>query len=589
QIMLIAWVAVALWVAFVIFTNRRQHPKVLFFLFLVELWERFSYYGMRALLILYLTGKAVTGGFAIDKDPAYGIYAAYGALVYLTPLAGGFLADKLLGFRNAIIWGAILMAAGQFTLATSSGTEIISQRQYEEKVKQAKDAAREAATAAGQDPKKAEAEVKEPAVDTLGKTPQVGSELLLLAGLALLVTGNGFFKPNISSLIGRFYQQGDPRRDGAFTIFYMGINIGAFLTPLTCGAVGELEGWHYGFLLAGTGMIAGLLIFLYTVSRGLLEHHGDPPAAPAARDSSTSSAQLADPAVEAAAVAPLPGAGDPKKVAPAHLLLVALGTLLFLPVAGALLKWNDAMDILLGVVGALAVGTMLVLSFQYQMAERQRMWVIVVLLFFTAVFWSFFELAGSALNIFTRDFVDRKLAGFDLTTTFFQSVNALFIMLFAPVFAWMWVKLSKSGWEPPAPVKFAIGLALLGAGFLVLIPGRAAAVGVMVPAVFLILLYLLHTLGELALSPVGLSLVTKLAPAKIVGFMMGFWFLSSAIAHQAGKWISRATEIEESASAEQKMDAALQVFMYCGVFAIGSALLLLVISPILKKWMHGVK
>src|SRR5437868_5135436 len=196
-IMLAAWVIVAVWIGFVIFMNRKVHPKVLFFLFMVELWERFSYYGMRALLVLYLTGKAVTGGFAIDKDSAYGIYAAYGALVYLTPLAGGFLADKLLGFRRAIIWGALLMAAGQFVLATSSGTEIISQKTYEQKLQEAKDAAKKAAVDAGKDPAKAEAEVKEPAISTGETTPEAGKELLLFAGLALLVTGNGFFKPNI--------------------------------------------------------------------------------------------------------------------------------------------------------------------------------------------------------------------------------------------------------------------------------------------------------------------------------------------------------------------------------------------------------
>jgi POT family proton-dependent oligopeptide transporter len=588
-IMLAAWLIVAVWVGFVVFMNRKVHPKVLFFLFMVELWERFSYYGMRALLVLYLTGKAVTGGFNISKDAAYGIYAAYGALVYLTPLAGGFLADKLLGFRKAIIYGALLMAAGQFVLATSSGTEIISQKTYEQKLAEAKEAARKEAEAAGKDPKKAEEEVKEPPAETSGIAPQIGNELLLFAGLALLVTGNGFFKPNISSLIGRFYAQGDPRRDGAFTIFYMGINIGAFLTPLTCGAVGEIEGWHYGFLLAGTGMIAGLLIFLYTASTGLLEHHADPPSA--SRDARDAAAAGAAGVPSVADTSPAPTSLDTAAQAPSAnpMLMVVLGTLLFLPIAGALMKWNDAMDILLGVVGVAAVAYMLYLSFRYEIVERQRMWVIIVLLFFTAVFWSFFELAGSALNIFTRDFVSKEFVGLSLTTTFFQSVNALFIMIFAPVFAWMWVKLAKSGWEPAAPVKFAIGLGLLGAGFLVLLPGKAAAVGVMVPAIFLILLYLLHTLGELALSPVGLSLVTKLAPAKIVGFMMGFWFLSSAIAHQAGKWISRATTIAEDATAEQKLDAALNVFMYCGVFAIGSALLLLALSPMLKKWMHGVR
>jgi POT family proton-dependent oligopeptide transporter len=362
--------------------------------------------------------------------------------------------------------------------------------------------------------------------------------------------------------------------------------MGAFLTPLTCGAVGEIEGWHYGFLLAGTGMLVGLLIFLYTASTGLLEHHADPPSA--SRDAADAASASA-PSVADTTTASSPADSAPQAPPANPMLMVLLGTILFLPIAAALMKWNDAMDILLGVVGVGAVGYMIYLSLQHQIIERQRMWVIIVLLFFTAVFWSFFELAGSALNIFTRDFVSKEFVGLSLTTTFFQSVNALFIMIFAPVFAWMWVKLAKSGWEPAAPVKFAIGLGLLGAGFLVLLPGKAASVGMMVPAIFLILLYLLHTLGELALSPVGLSLVTKLAPAKIVGFMMGFWFLSSAIAHQAGKWISRATTIAEDASAEQKLDAALNVFMYCGVFAIGSALLLLALSPILKRWMHGVK
>jgi POT family proton-dependent oligopeptide transporter len=569
KVMLVAWVLVSIWVAFVIFANRKVHPKVLFYLFMVELWERFSYYGMRALLVLYLTGRAITGGFGMPEEMAYGIYGAYGALVYLTPLAGGFLADRLMGFRKAIIWGAILMAAGQFVLATSSGTEVISQREFE---RQEKAGLLEATMT--------------------GISPETGTEILLFLGLALLVTGNGFFKPNISSLIGKFYPQGDPRRDGAFTIFYMGINIGAFLTPLTCATIGEIEGWHYGFLLAGAGMVLGLLIFLYTSARGYLEHHADPPTN--APDPQRISQQPTAQGVQAYATAP-PHEDEPAATTPipvpvgSRTVTVILATLLWLPVAGALIKWNDAMDLLLGIIGSAAVAYMLYLSFQYPTVERQRIWVIVVLLFFTAVFWSFFELAGSALNIFTRDNVNKNMAGLELTTTFFQSVNALFIMIFAPVFAWMWVKLARSGWEPPAPIKFTFGLLLLGSGFLVLNIGQAAAVNALVPAIFLILLYLLHTLGELALSPVGLSLVTKLAPARVVGFMMGFWFLSSAIAHQAGKWIARATTVPGDASPEEKMDAAITVFNYCGFFAIGSALLLLLLSPLLTRWMHGIK
>jgi POT family proton-dependent oligopeptide transporter len=570
QVMLIAWVLVSVWVAIVIYANRKVHPKVLFFLFMTELWERFSYYGMRALLVLYLTAQTVKGGFGIEAKSAYGIYAAYGALVYLTPLAGGLLADRLLGFRNSIIWGAILMAGGQFTLAASAG-----------------------------------------------------SQLLLYSGLAMLVIGNGFFKPNISSLIGRFYPQGDPRRDGAFTIFYMGINIGAFLTPLTCGTVGELEGWGYGFLLAGIGMLIGLGIFLYTVAQGYLEHHGDPPTdeadmtvgpgaviaepEPAALTTPTT-AQLtgmtgtrpgqAAPAETSLTPTnpptgpggqPTPGSvGDPNWRTNAS-YLVYLGTFLFLPVAGLLIYYNDVMDYLLGGIGLAAIAYMLYLSSQYPVVERQRVWVIVVLLVFTAIFWTFFELAGSALNLFTETNVNRTLFGLDFPTSNYQAVNPIFIMVFAPLFSMLWIWLAKTGREPAAPIKFALGLFLLGAGFLVLNLGTPFAVAGMVPAIFLILLYLLHTLGELVLSPVGLSLVTKLAPAKVVGFMMGFWFLSSAIAHQAGKWIARLTTMEGAATPEETLTKALAVFNNVGLVALGAGVVLLLLSPLITRWMHGIK
>src|SRR5262245_55928228 len=360
---LLGWAFVLIWVPFVILTNRREQPAVLFWLFMVELWERFSYYGMRAFLVLYLTKALVTGGFGLKKELAYGIYAAYGALVYLTPLAGGFLADRILGFRRAIIWGAILMAAGQFTLSMSPGTDFVSQRQYEERAKARESANPEAA--------KQNAEADKEALEkdiAAGKTAEQGNKILLYAGLALLVIGNGFFKPNISSMIGRFYPQGDPRRDRAFTIFYMGINTGAFIAPLTCGYVAETQGWRYGFLLAGIGMVTGLLIFLYASSRGYLQNYADPPA------------------------------DAPKTVGPLPAMsAVYLGTFLLVPIAAGLIYQNDVVDILLGSIGLAVIIYMLYLSSQYPTAERQRIWVIVVLLFFTTVFWGFFELAGSAL------------------------------------------------------------------------------------------------------------------------------------------------------------------------------------------------
>ncbi len=506
-IMAIAWLFVFAWIPIVIATNRKVHPKVLFFLFMVELWERFSYYGMRAFLVLYLGAQVMNGGFGMDKETRYAVYAAFGALVYLTPLAGGFLADKILGFRRAIIWGAILMAAGQFTLS------------------------------AGQ-----------------------GNEYALYLGLALLVTGNGFFKPNISSMIGKFYPQGDPRRDQAFTIFYMGINTGAFISPLTCGAVAQIEGWSYGFLLAGIGMSVGLGIFLYTSSRGLLEQYADPPAE----------------GIKTFRGLP---------VGPA----VYIGTLLFVLLAAALIYKNSVVTYILIALGLAAITYMLVLSFLYPVAERQRIWVLITLLFFTSVFWGFFELAGSALNVFTDENVDKTVFGSPIPASVFQAVNALFIVLLAPLFTLMWGLLAKKGLEPAAPVKFAFGLLLLGVGFLILNLGRGAAVDGVMPLMFLILCYLFHTLGELALSPVGLSLVTKLAPARVVGFMMGFWFLSSAIGFQAGGWIAGKSATSGTATREETMNQALDVFNNVGLFALGSGALLLLLSPILKKWMHGVR
>lgn len=464
--MLIAWAGVAAWVAFVIFSNRKIHPKALFALFMVELWERFSYYGMRALLILYMTASVIDGGFAFDDAKAYGIYGAYGALVYLTPLIGGFFADKLVGFRKAIVWGAILMAIGQFTLFLSGNA----------------------------------------------------NEVSFYIGLAVLVVGNGFFKPNISSMIGRFYEDGDKRRDGAFTLFYMGINMGAFLAPLTCGAIGENEGWQYGFLTAGIGMVIGYLVFVWGSKQGIYEDVGNGP-----------DVQLDKPII--------PGLSNK--------MLPAVATVIMIVLASTLIVYNDIVDIILVLLAALVIGYLLYEAGKMELQAKQRIWVVVVLLFFTTVFWTFFELAGSALSLFTARNVDRSLFGYEIKTTFFQSFNPLFIMLFAPIFSWVWIKLSNANKEPAAPYKFGMGLVLLGLGFLALNLGGASATAGMIPAMFMVLLYLLHTIGELTLSPVGLSLVTKLSPRHMVGFLMGIWLLSSSLAHQGGKHIAKLTTVNE--------------------------------------------
>ena len=466
QLMLIAWAGVAAWVAFVIFSNRKIHPKALFALFMVELWERFSYYGMRALLILYMTASVIDGGFAFDDAKAYGIYGAYGALVYLTPLIGGFFADKLVGFRKAIVWGAILMAIGQFTLFLSGNA----------------------------------------------------NEVSFYIGLAVLVVGNGFFKPNISSMIGRFYEEGDKRRDGAFTLFYMGINMGAFLAPLTCGAIGENEGWQYGFLTAGIGMVIGYLVFVWGSKQGIYEDVGNGP-----------DVELDKPII--------PGLSNK--------MLPAVSTIIMIILASTLIVYNDIVDIILVLLAVLVIGYLLYEAGKMELQAKQRIWVVVVLLFFTTVFWTFFELAGSALSLFTARNVDRSLFGYEIKTTFFQSFNPLFIMLFAPIFSWVWIKLSNANKEPAAPYKFGMGLLLLGLGFLALKLGGASATAGMIPAMFMVLLYLLHTIGELTLSPVGLSLVTKLSPRHMVGFLMGIWLLSSSLAHQGGKHIAKLTTVNE--------------------------------------------
>ncbi|GIM49061.1 peptide MFS transporter [Capnocytophaga stomatis] len=468
KLMLIAWLGVALWVGFVIFSNRKIHPKALFTLFMVELWERFSYYGMRALLILYMTANLIDGGFQFDDAKAFGIYGAYGALVYLTPILGGYFADKLIGFRKAIVIGAILMAAGQFTLFMNNQTTFF-------------------------------------------------------IGLALLVVGNGFFKPNISSMIGRFYADGDKRRDGAFTLFYMGINMGAFLAPLTCGAIGENEGWQYGFLTAGIGMLLGYIIFFFASRTTVFENVG---LAPDEKPTKNVVSFV------------------PNNVLP-YAAIVVLVTISWI-----LIQYNDVVDVLLGSLALIIIGYLLFQASKMETVAKQRIWVVVLLLMFTTIFWTFFELAGSALNLFTARNVHKEIFGVGIKTTFFQSFNPLFIMLFAPVFSWIWIKLSNLNKEPAAPYKFGTGLLLLGLGFLVLKFGGSYAKLGMVPAIFMVFLYLLHTLGELTLSPVGLSLVTKLSPKHMVAFMMGIWFLSSSIAHQGGKHISKLTTVNEKTIVE---------------------------------------
>ncbi|WP_181306483.1 peptide MFS transporter [Rufibacter sp. XAAS-G3-1] len=435
-----------------------RHPKALYLLFFTEMWERFSYYGMRALLTLYLISEISDGGLGWSSAEAGQLYGIYTGLVYVTPLIGGFIADRFLGYRYAVLIGGVLMALGHGALAIEAM----------------------------------------PAFYT---------------GLGLLIIGNGFFKPNISSMVGQLYPEGSRLKDSAYTIFYMGINLGAFFGALICGWLGETKGWHWGFGAAGIGMVFGLILFY--LGQGALGKIGLKPAP-------------VDKSIVEAPKEPL------TKV------------------------------------------------------ERDRLSVILALSFFSILFWLAFEQAGSSMNIFAYKYTDRTIdfLDFEVPATWFQSVNAFFIFTLAPFFSMLWVKLAKKNIDPAGPYKFAIGLLLLSLGFAVLvfgslsIPKGAESAGVSM--LWLVFAYLLHTMGELCLSPVGLSFVNKLSPVKLIGVMFGVWFLASAIGNYIGGAL--AGMIDEMAKT-QTMSSFFLIFV--GIAALAS-LVLFLFSRKLVKLMHGV-
>lgn len=447
----------------------KTHPKGLYSLFFTEMWERFSYYGMRAILILYMTRQILYG----DSE-AYGIYAAYAALVYATPFIGGVIADQILGYRKSIFLGGVLMAIGLFMMT-------------------------------------------------------VESEFYLFGGLAFLIMGNGFFKPNISSMVGKLYKEGDARRDGGFTIFYMGINLGAFFSPLTCGLIGELYGWHYGFGLAGLGMVMGLLVF-WRGQKNFEPDNGNSPHPELLK--------------------------KPVFAGLSREWLIYIGSFAVIPLLGILL-WNYHLMnyIFTPFVIAVFVG-LIVMSLRMTKVERERIWVIIVLAFFTITFWAFFEQAGSSITLFTDLNVNREIFGFTIPTSVYQSVNPLFIIMLAPIFSSLWLTLARRNREPNTIIKFALGLFNLGIGFGAFVLGASmAGPDGKVAMLFLFLGYFLHTAGELCISPVGLSMVTRLAPARLVAMVMGAWFLSIAMAQHLGGTIAKLTSTERFMESGLKYEA----------------------------------
>lgn len=555
------------------------HPRGLVILFLTEMWERFSYYGMRGLLIIYLTQH-----FLMSDESSSVLYGAYGALVYVMTIIGGSLADRYLGARKAVTFGAILLTFGHFGMAFEGegSRQLITHgdKQYEIVLDgRGGDARQQIVTDLGASYvsfTETSMAIAEPEAVGLASsiersefTISVETEEkylnILYLSLALIIAGVGFLKANISTIVGSLYGFGDTRRDSGFTIFYMGINIGAFLASLSCGYLGIVYGWKYGFGLAGVGMLLGLVIFLSCQS--WLDGKAEPPNADRLKEKV------------------LFGINIEWLCYSVGLGIIALSMLLVMNA--------DLVGGILGPVGILMFIWLVSHAFtQLQGDERSRMLAAIYFVLAQIPFWALFEQAGSSLNLFTARLVDREIMGWSVPGPVFQSLNAGFIFVFAPFMAWLWVWLARRQLNPSTPVKFALGVAMAGLGFLVLVAGMqgAGAVG-LTPVIFIFLIYWIHTMGELMVSPVGLSAVTKLAPAKIVGMTMGAWFLYSGLSNYLAGVIARTTGAETIGGQMTNAAAAkagyVDVYSQVGYIALGISLLMLLISPVINKMMRG--
>ena len=474
------------------------HPKGLYMLFFAEMWERFSFYGMRALLVFYLTKH-----WLFDDGKAQLIYGSYLSLVYITPVLGGYLADRYLGQRKAVLFGGVLLALGHLFMA-----------------------------------------VEGPAA--AGHTGNSAVYIFWLA-LALIIVGSGFLKANISVMVGQLYPMTDTRRDPAYTIFYMGINVGAALGTILVGYLGETLGWGWGFGLAGIGMVAGLVVFVF--GKGALR-----------------------------------GAGEPPKALTSGTEWMLYGTgVVAVAVMWGLIQYQDVIQTLLIVSGVALLGYVLYEAFKLPKEPRERMFAILFLIALNPLFWGLFEQAGGSLNLYT----DRYVAGVGeggVPASLFQSINPIFIILLAPIFAAGWQILGKRKLEPSAPAKFAFALMLVGLGFLVFVLGaNSVGAAVATPVLFVFVIYFLHTAGELCLSPVGLSAMNRLAPTFLASLIMGAWFYMTAVGNFVAAKIGEATGGE---SGEMSKELTLGIYNTIGWVAIAVGAVVLVLSPFVKRWMH---
>ena len=564
-------------------TDRRffGHPMGLAVLFFAEMWERFSYYGMRALLTFYLTKH-----WLFSDGEAGVIYGAYTALVYITPVLGGYLADRYLGQRKAVLFGAVLLTLGHFFMGFEGD----------------------------------------------GGGESAALNVFWLA-LAFIIVGSGFLKANISVIVGQLYPLRDVRRDGAYTIFYMGINLGAAGGALLCGWLGEKYGWSYGFGAAGVGMLLGLLVFIW--GKPLLMGRGEAPSEARLKDRSLglpfewilygagvaavglcwyliqnqdvvgallwgvglalilfvlgiATFQLAHGAIDRAPKGPL-------QVYIAGSVIAVLGYLLqFAPLGLP----SAALSGLMGVGGLMAVGATLQQVVTFRSPSRDRIFAATFLMVGSILFWALFEQAGSSLSLLTDRMVDRSLAGTEVPASMFQSINAIYIILLAPVFASIWTLMGRRGIEPSAPAKFGLAMVQLGAGFLVLVHGaEAGELGGLIPVIYILLIYLLHTTGELCLSPVGLSAMNRLAPAHLASIIMGTWFFASATGNFVAGKIAAASGSESleggseemvpgSAEAISYVTNVTEVYTTIGWAAVIAGGVVVGLSPLVKKMMH---
>jgi POT family proton-dependent oligopeptide transporter len=498
------------------------HPVGLFVLFFTEMWERFSFYGMKALLIFYLVRYHL---FADEAGNL--IVGSYAAMVYAMPVIGGYIADKYLGFKKAVIFGGVLLVLGHLGMAFegNAATEMANGTIQRDEV-------------------------------ALG---------IFFFSLSLIVLGVGFLKANISSIVGELYEKNDERRDSGFTIFYMGINLGSFLATILCSWLGVTYGWSYGFGAAGIGMLAGLATFIYGSKY-------------------------------------FSGKADPKD--PAYLQekvfglisrewLIYIISILSLSIIWTIIQNHTMVEGLLVSASIIALIFIIYQLTQSGKIERERLIALTILIIFSVVFWALFEQAYTSLNLFAERSIDRHILGFIVPAGSFLSLNALFIIIFAPVFAWLWVKLDKNNLQPNTAIKFAMGIILVALGFGALVAGGNIAEAGKVSAIWLVIAYLFHTWGELCLSPVGLSSVTKLSPSRIAGFMMGVWFLATAAAEYVSALLANLAKIETVGGEVTDIVAATDgyIALFYKLFIVGLVVgvFLLLISPLIKKLMHGVK